>query len=602
MKKQDIFIVGMLFAALLAWPFMAKKLFPPPPQPRPVTQTVQEPSRTDLPYAAPNTQQPESIQSAPALTKPASVNFNVAKQSAATPAEPILPEQSLVLSNAEAAVTVSSRGGGITAVELKQYRHSLELQSGPVVLDFANLPALTYAGLPGLSAQDNFIIEMDPAGSAIRSTKSTPTGLVFTRTLSLENDFRIKVEDLFTNAGAESIKLGEHEIQVGPMRMTGEIKTMGLDTLGVDAQPSAGGERVTRWAGKLVKLFKAEMNEQALAGVPDTITKNVNMPVDWVAAKSKFFVQILAPDGGAAAYRIRAKRELAPGEREDPRRAPKSAEIADVSATALFGETTLAPGESLTRDLHYYAGPKKYSILKTLGLHQEEVMDFGWWKPVCKFLLVVLNYTFDYIPNYGIAIIILTIFIRIIFWPLTHKSTESMKKMQALQPLMAELKLKYKDNPKKMQEETLGLYRKHKVNPVSGCLPMLVQIPVFVALFVVLRSAIELRFADFLWIRDLSGPENLLPGLLPNPIGALNILPIFMAATMFWQQKLTPTTTTDPMQQKMMLWFMPIMMLVMFYKMPSALVLYWSTNQVIMIAQLMIQKKRTALKEMRKTA
>ena len=131
---------------------------------------------------------------------------------------------------------------------------------------------------------------------------------------------------------------------------------------------------------------------------------------------------------------------------------------------------------------------------------------------------------------------------------------------------------------------------------------MLVQIPVFVALFVVLRSAVELRFADFLWIHDLSGPENLLAGLLPSPIDALNILPIFMAATMFWQQKLTPTTTADPMQQKMMLWFMPIMMLVMFYKMPSALVLYWSTNQVIMIAQLMIQKKRTEMKEQQKTA
>jgi YidC/Oxa1 family membrane protein insertase len=226
--------------------------------------------------------------------------------------------------------------------------------------------------------------------------------------------------------------------------------------------------------------------------------------------------------------------------------------------------------------------------LRTLGLHQEDVMEFGMWSPVCKFLLIVLNTTYNLIPNYGVAIILLTILIRIIFWPLTHKSTESMKKMQALQPLMTELKAKHKDNPRKMQEETMALYRKHKVNPVSGCLPMVIQIPVFIALFVVLRSAIEMRFAPFLWVQDLSAPERLFADILPIP---LNILPIFMAVTQAWQQVLMPTA--DPNQQKIMLFFMPVMMLVMFYMMPSALVLYWSANQCIVILQQLIQKKKT---------
>jgi YidC/Oxa1 family membrane protein insertase len=133
----------------------------------------------------------------------------------------------------------------------------------------------------------------------------------------------------------------------------------------------------------------------------------------------------------------------------------------------------------------------------------------------------------------------------------------------------------------------MALYKEHKVNPMSGCLPMVVQIPVFIALFSVLRSAVELRFAPFLWIRDLSEPENLLVGVLPLP---LNILPLFMTATMVWQQHLTPTAG-DPQQKKMMA-FMPVVMLFIFYNMPSALVLYWSTSQCLAIAQLLIQKRR----------
>ena len=168
-----------------------------------------------------------------------------------------------------------------------------------------------------------------------------------------------------------------------------------------------------------------------------------------------------------------------------------------------------------------------------------------------------------------------------------------MKKMQELQPQMAELKKKHKDSPKKLQEETMALYKKNKVNPMGGCLPMIIQIPVFIALFVVLRSAIELRFAPFLWIHDLSEPERLLANVLPIP---LNILPVFMTVTMIWQQKLMPTSAGDPNQQKIMMFFMPVMMLVLFYNMPSALVLYWSASQSIMIIQQLIQKKRVAMK------
>jgi len=138
----------------------------------------------------------------------------------------------------------------------------------------------------------------------------------------------------------------------------------------------------------------------------------------------------------------------------------------------------------------------------------------------------------------------------------------------------------------------MALYKEHKVNPMGGCLPMFIQIPVFIALFSVLRSAIELRFSKFLWISDLSEPENLFAGMVPI-VGSLNILPILMAATMMWQQRLTPTAG-DAQQQKMMAVMMPVMMLFFFYGMPSGLVLYWTTSQVLMIAQMLIRKKKEA--------
>ena len=160
--------------------------------------------------------------------------------------------------------------------------------------------------------------------------------------------------------------------------------------------------------------------------------------------------------------------------------------------------------------------------------------------------------------------------------------------MQEIQPLMKEIQAKYKDNPQRMQQETFALYREHKVNPMSSCLPMLIQIPVFIALFNVLRSAVELRYAPFLWIGDLSEPEGLFAAWFP--FGGLNILPILMAATMALQSYLTPSTG-DRKQQQMMMVMMPVMMLVMFYSFPSALSLYWTLSQAVSIVQMWLIRR-----------
>ena len=597
MKKQDLIIVIALFALMLAWPMVYTRFFKPPPVPAKPTaamETARSPALTN--QASIRT--PDAL-SAEAKTVPTAVAEG-SNEPALTALKPRPAEQYLTLINANMVLAFSSWGGGLIAAELPQYRQTVNKHSGPMVLDFSNAPALTYTGFPELSAADNFTLQQNDETDSLRVEKTTSAGVHFTRLISFGTAYQIIVQDTFRNEGRQTITLPECGIRLGTMRIgKKETKTRGVEALGIDVLHSSGGEGVKYWGGKLPKLFKKQADEDKR--VPRTITLQTNTPADWVAVKSKFFVQILAPKDGAAGYQFTAERTLAPGEAQNPDLAPKSAEIQSVGAQAFIPAQTLNPGESVTQTFKLYTGPKKYSILRKLGLHQANVMDFGMWSPLCKFLLIMLNATYSVIPNYGIAIILLTILIRILFWPLTHKSTESMKKMQELQPLIAELRKKHKDSPRKLQEETMALYKQHKVNPVSGCLPMLIQIPVFIALFVVLRSAIELRFANFLWIKDLSEPERLIPFGFTIPIlgwDALNILPIFMAATQAWQQSMTPAT--DTAQQKMMLIFMPVMMLVMFYSMPSALVLYWSTNTVIMIAQQLIQKHRVALKKMPK--
>jgi YidC/Oxa1 family membrane protein insertase len=245
-------------------------------------------------------------------------------------------------------------------------------------------------------------------------------------------------------------------------------------------------------------------------------------------------------------------------------------------------------GKPATNSFILYAGPKEYEKLKALKVGLEHIVDFGFFSLIAIPLFWTLKLFYNVLGNYGWAIVLLTIIIRIPFIPLVNKSQKSMKKMQELQPRIAEVKEKYKKDPQKMQKEMMDLYKKYKVNPVSGCLPMILQIPVFFALYKILLIAIELRGAPFmLWIKDLSAPDTLfghMPSWLPLIGGfAVGPLPILMGATMLIQQKMTPTTM-DSAQNKMMM-FMPIIFTFMFLNFASGLVLYWLMNNVLSIAQ-----------------
>ena len=248
----------------------------------------------------------------------------------------------------------------------------------------------------------------------------------------------------------------------------------------------------------------------------------------------------------------------------------------------------LGKNESTIRNFTLYLGPRDLYILKTLNKNLEKAVNFGWFDIIAKPLLVALRFFNKYLSNYGLSIILLTILIKILFWPLTRKSYQSMKEMRKLQPMMAKLREKYKNNKQEMNKQLMGLYKTYKINPMGGCLPMLVQMPVFFAFYRILPNSIELRHAPFvLWVNDLSAPERLFsfPFTIPlmAPPYGIPILTLLMGASMFLQQKMTPMTG-DPAQAKMMM-LLPIVFTFLFINFPSGLVLYWLVNNILSIAQ-----------------
>ncbi len=255
----------------------------------------------------------------------------------------------------------------------------------------------------------------------------------------------------------------------------------------------------------------------------------------------------------------------------------------------------LNQGSQGTCSFVVYMGPKSHKVLSKFDNGLDKAVNFGFFNVIAKPLLIGMNYIYGVIPNYGIAIILLTIIIKLVFWPLGTKSYKSMNEMKKIQPLMMELREKYKNDKQRMNQEVMGLYKTYKVNPASGCLPMLVQMPIFFALYKMLYQAIELRHAPFVgWVTDLAAPERLFHFNFSIPFmdapHGIPVLTLLMGASFLLQQKMTPATG-DPMQAKMMM-LMPLIMTVLFINFPAGLVLYMFVNNIISMGQqYYIQKK-----------
>ena len=500
--------------------------------------------------------------SAPEAAASANSGTNAAAEPA--PALPATPEKIVVLESDDVKLELSTWGAVVKKVTLKKYakdRGEISDENPPVVFDFSDSPLGA-----GASVEAYDVAEEKPG--SVKFTCGAKS-----RVISLGANYRIELED--DGIGGP--------LSLGLMRM-GDSKNdlLSVDSWAMDAGKGKEGvlhhcEGDSPLKGYLIGgLSGGCSGSKSAEGMPERAAVPFPGAQKWVAVKNRFFVTALCSSTAAnTGFETTVVRDMS---------------AANYRPASVSARVSLADGAE-KRTSVFYVGPKKQSFLWDLGM--KDVMEFGMWRWLCYPLVWVLNFFNNLIPNYGIAIILLTILVRLLFWPLTHKSTVGMKKMQELQPKMKEIQAKFKDNPQRLQQETWALYREAKVNPMSSCLPMLIQIPVFIALFNVLRSAVELRYAPFLWIGDLSEPEGLFASWFP--FGGLNILPILMAVSTGLQSAFTPSTG-DKSQQKMMMIFMPLMMLFMFYSFPSALSLYWFLSNLFSIVQMWIIRRQTAAK------
>jgi YidC/Oxa1 family membrane protein insertase len=302
---------------------------------------------------------------------------------------------------------------------------------------------------------------------------------------------------------------------------------------------------------------------------------------EWVAVCNQFYTTLIAPltTKANALWGRRVDVDLANGQK-----------VGVVEGAMGMPGFQLQPSQTVTVRYQMWLGPKLYNRLARLEHDEAEVMEFGLLKIVCQGLLNALNTLHRFVGNYAAAILALTVIIKLILWPLQNKANRSARQMAALGPKIQELREKYKDDPTRMNQEVMKMYKEYGINPVGGCLPMLIQIPIFFGLFTMLRQAVELRNAHFLWIRDLSQPDTVAHLAALGWNLPINVLPILMALTNVWMMRLTPKSG-DPTQQRMMM-FMPVIFVVFCYNFAAALALYYTTQNLLTILQLYINRRQ----------
>jgi YidC/Oxa1 family membrane protein insertase len=343
---------------------------------------------------------------------------------------------------------------------------------------------------------------------------------------------------------------------------------------------------------------------------------NESADIAWAGVVNHYFVAVTDPENPGwindvvskavtDSQMLRAEGQWSPGSLRDE---SKRATLARQNAGVVFNSVvqTLQPGESFETAYRLIAAPKKDDLLESYDKGMQGLVEYGLLPAVSRIVLQVLKGVYWLIPNYGIAILVVTAIVRTILHPMTRKMQVGMAKMQKLQPMMQELQKKYADDKQKLTQEQLALWRRYGVNPMGGCWPMFLQLPVLFALFGALRAAIELRHAGFLWIDDLSMPDRLITFSFSLPLigNEFNILPILSAVAMFFSQKsMSGAATSDQAkQQQAMMKFMPIMLLFFFYRMPSGLTLYFCATMAIGIVERKLVQRKTEKLELKPVA
>ena len=509
------------------------------------------------------------VQTAPAVEKtvPATpVAAAPEKKAAAVKTTVKLP--AVTLANKDLSYKISPVTGSVDAITLADYKNAG--QTGPVVLEKISPNAKGAFSLSGSMPWelDNILSSRKTGNKYVLSRRiKDATGQIFivTQTWELaEKGYAAKYTVNFANPGKNAVNIADTVL------CGGELPPWGIVSGDKVRIPSHRMDYMT--AEGAFGDIKADKKDSKFFLTPAPAVK-------WVALDNKYFAAILQ---SKTPFILNQRREyLNDGKDNYP----------VIASGAWLGSIRLAPGESKSFDFNYYSGPKIIADLDAFDPSTSKVMHLAWGPLdyLARLLLWLLIKFNAVLGSYGWSIILLTLVVRLVFYPLTARGNASMKKMQLVQPKLKEIREKYKDNPQLMNSKMMELYRTEGVNPFGGCLPILLQIPVFFALYATLDGAVELRQVSFLWCHDLAAADTV--ARLPLYFFNLPINPLVLAMTalMVLQQHMTPMSM-DPMQKKMMA-LMPIVMLFMLYDLPSGLTLYWTVSNLFSIIQLKLQQR-----------
>jgi len=552
--RNTFLAIVLSLAVLVSWT-MYQAQFAPPPGEAPPEELAAEPVVEDT--QLPGFKIPREVEEAIPATPP--------------PAMPNAEERILTFEKPLYIADFTTRGAGIHRWQLRTFDHGPAGDHAPIVMTMEREPIETTLLTPflelGLGDLSQAIFEVESQDETAVSFRYSQNGVTVRKVYTLDDDsysFRLWMQVENTSPSEITPAFGVQ--WPAAKRNTQDFKDEAFALLHigeVETHPVAGLGR----AGFLGSLF----------GGGDETDPEYSGEIDWAGIQSTYFLGVLLPDDPT-----RARVQIVSVE-------PGESGVAEIS----FAVVKVPPGQVMDQEFRGYLGPKERERLEQMGGDTVRSIDLGWsWiEPLVLGFNWLLRALYSIIPNYGIAIILLTILVRLVTMPLTNRQMRSMERMREVQPKVKALQEKHGADRQKQSEEMMKLYRAEGVNPLGGCFPMILQLPVFIGLFYALRSSIQLRQAPFVgWINDLSAPETLftIPGIeIP-----IRVLPLVMGASMVLQQKITPTASADPAQARMMMTIMPIMMTVLFYQFPSGLVLYWFVSNILAIShQLLIGRR-----------
>jgi len=509
----------------------------------------------------------------PAASPSASAATTALPAPSATPQTqptPAFAEKTETLRNDDVELHLTNRGGGIReAVLLNQVRQG----NDRVTLNSKDLPPIgAMFDQPIAPRVDEFILSREPDGGI----KCEHTGdsvtvrkkFFFPPSKEKKDNFVAEMDVDLVNGGTQPYTNPGYFVALGsaaPIHpkdypyYTRLVWCIDGKAKGVDVNWFGGGGGLFGIGARAAQAFY----QQDLANA------------DWAAISDQFFTTLIAP--------LTVKANGVWGRRFDISPEQKMYGIAGALRMPGF---QLPPGQTYSAKFEIWAGPKIYHRLARLDHNEAEIMDFGMFKIVSQFLLNFLNWLHGFIGSYGWSILALTAVVKIVLWPLQDKANKSMRRMSLLNPKVQELREKYKDDPTRMNQEVMKLYKDYGINPVGGCLPMMIQIPIFFGLFKMLGQAVELRNSSFFWVKDLSQPDTVAV-LFGVPV---NVIPLCMAASQIWLMAMTPKTG-DPTQRRVMM-FTPLIFLFICYNFAAALALYYTTQNIFSIVQFYYNKRQ----------